>query len=167
MREETTFTLNISPLRVWTGLSDLRAFALWHPSYRFEDGAALNRNVGLSFALFKGEYRINTTATISQFDKPRTIGWSIAVRGLVVLDEQYELKASELGTQVRHALEFRGFLGRLLGRLLRRGMRQTLNLQDRAFARFLKREAQSALSGINRQRRRAQTARAARKATNG
>ncbi|WP_324741019.1 SRPBCC family protein [Tsuneonella sp. CC-YZS046] len=167
MKEETTFTLNISPLRVWTCLSDLHAFAIWHPSYRFEDSAALHRGMGLSFALFKGEYRINTTATITRHEKPRVIGWSIAVRGLEVLDEQYELEASGLGTQIRHTLEFNGFLGRLLGRLLRRGLRQTLHLQDRAFVKFLKKEAQGGLSGINRHRRRAQSARAARKATHG
>ncbi len=166
MKEETTFTLNISPLRVWTCLSDLRAFTLWHPSYRFEESAALQKSMTLSFALFRGEYRINTTATVTQHDKPRAIGWSIAAHGLVLLNEHYELEASGLGTQVRHTLEFQGFLGTLLGRLMRRGLRQTLSLQDRAFVRFLKKEAQSTLSGINRHRRRAQNARAARKATN-
>ena len=39
MKEEDTFTFNMAPIRVWTHLADLGAFAFWHPSYRFEGGA--------------------------------------------------------------------------------------------------------------------------------
>jgi hypothetical protein len=32
MKETTSFALTITPIRAWTHIADLAAFALWHPS---------------------------------------------------------------------------------------------------------------------------------------
>ena len=39
MKEETTFDFNMSALRVWSLISDLRGYARWHPIYRIAGDA--------------------------------------------------------------------------------------------------------------------------------
>jgi hypothetical protein len=161
MKEENAFSFNMTPIRVWMHLAELSAFTLWHPSYRFQGDAAPKKSIELSHALFRGEYRVKAEATITTFDKLRAIGWMVGIGGVSVFRETYELEAFGSGAQIRHALEFQGLFGRLIGVFLRRGLRQTLRVQDAALANFLKKEIRSAVAGINRHHRKGSRLRAA------
>ncbi len=166
MKEEDTFTFNMAPIRVWTHLADLGAYAFWHPSYRFEGGAEPGKTVKLTYAMFKGEYRIRADATITGFDKSHRIAWNVGVGGATVFSEAYELEAVGTGTEIRHSIAFESLMGKVVGRLFRRTFRRAVRAQDLALLSYLKRESRGAAAGVNRQRRRAQNARKARRANN-
>lgn len=154
MQEENTFSFNMSPIRVWMHLAELSAFTFWHPSYRFQADAAPRRRIRFSHALLSGEYRLKAQATITAFDKPQAIGWMIGIGGVPVFRETYELEAFGAGTQIRHAIEFDGVIGRLIGLFLRRRFRKALRVHDRALVNFLRDEVRSAGVSINRHHRR-------------
>lgn len=150
MKEEATFTFNMAPIRVWTHLANLGAYAFWHPSYRFEGGAEPGKTVKLTYATFKGEYRIRAAATITAFDKSHRIAWNVRVGGATVFSEAYELKAVGAGTEIRHIIAFESLMGKVVGRLFRRIFRRSVHAQDFAFLSYLKKEMRGATAGINR-----------------
>ena len=159
MKEETTFVLSMAPVRVWTHLADLEAYEYWHPSYRFEEAAAAGRTIDLSYALFRRGYRIRAEATITAFDKPHLIAWSVGIGGGAVFRESYELEVVGTGTQIRHEIAFENFAGKLVGKLFSRTFGGTLRSQDLAFLSYLKKETRGGDAGLNRHRRRARKAR--------
>jgi len=166
MKEEATFYFNMAPIRVWTHLADLDAYAFWHPSYRFEESGGPDKSIKLSYAMFKGEYRIRADATITAFDKSRRISWNVGVGRATVFREAYELEAVGTGTEIRHLLAFESFMGKVVGKLFRRVFRRAVRAQDLAFLSYLKKESRGVAPGINRQRRRAQNAQKVRRADN-
>ncbi|AIT82368.1 MULTISPECIES: SRPBCC family protein [Sphingomonadaceae] len=167
MEEETSFTINMSPIRVWSHLTDFKSFTLWHPIYCFEEvEAEPDKPMPLRYALFRGQYRIKAEATLILAEKPDRICWTIGISGMVIYDETYTFKSVGSGCEVRHAVNYRGLFGRIMSMFSKRGLRATLRAEDGAFVRFLKKEMRSAGSVPNRQRRRAQAARHARKAAN-
>ncbi|QEH81790.1 hypothetical protein EIK56_09615 [Sphingomonas sp. C8-2] len=149
----------MAPVRVWTHLADLEAYEYWHPSYRFEEAAAAGRTIDLSYALFRRGYRIRAEATITVFDKPHLIAWSVGIGGGVVFRESYELEAVGTGTQIRHEIAFESFAGKLVGKLFSRTFGGTLRSQDLALLSYLKKESRGGDAGLNRHRRRARKAR--------
>lgn len=154
MQEETCFAFNMAPIRVWTHLADFDAYALWHPSYCFENSTVRQKRIPLHYALFRGECRLNTEAELTVFERAHGIAWTICIDGIAVFEERYSLAPLAMGTQIRHSIVFQGFLGRVMGLSSRRALHQTLVNQDNAFVRFLKKEMRGAASG-HRQRKRA------------
>ncbi|MPT48352.1 MAG: SRPBCC family protein [Sphingobium sp.] len=163
MTEENIFTINMSPLRLWTHLADFKAFALWHPNYVFGDQVELNTAIPLHYALFRGRYWIRAEAGINDFDKPDRLGWTVGVGGVPVYWETYSIQVNGTETEVRHVVEYRGVFGFIMSLTLRRALRHRIKNQDVAFVCFLKKQMRSSTSGSNRQRRRAQVAQYSRK----
>lgn len=165
MKEETSFTINVAPIRVWTHLADFGAYALWHPNYRFEsDVPATQTLIPVRYALYKGDYRIRAEAKILASEKPGILSWSLGIGGMPVMTESYVLEAFGVGTRAVHSIAFEGRLARLVAIPFRRALRKSLAIQDSAFVGFLRKETRSVTG--NRRRRRAQAARHAGKGNN-
>lgn len=154
MKEETSFEFNMSALRVWSLLSNLRAFARWHPVYRIAGEAEAGAEMDVSWLLFGGR-RMTTQMVISRLVKPRLIGWQMGVRGFLTFDESYDIEPIANGVRIHHSVEFQGVIGVLIGPLMRKGLRRTMRRQDAAFLALLRR--QSRLPGQSVQHRRRHT----------
>lgn len=153
MKEETTLDFNMSALRVWSLLSDLKGYARWHPVYRIAGEAERGAQMDVTWLLFKGDRRMTTQMVINRLVKPQLIGWQMGVRGFLTFDERYEIEPIANGVRIHHSFECRGVVGALVGRLMRKGLRRSMRQQDAAFLALLRR--QSRLPGHSmRQRRR-------------
>lgn len=60
MKEETSFDFNMSALRVWSLISDLRSFARWHPVYRIAGEAERGAEIDVTWLLFGGDRKMTT-----------------------------------------------------------------------------------------------------------
>lgn len=165
MKESTSFTLAITPIRAWTHIVDLAAFALWHPSYRFRGTAASGAEVGLTFSLLKGNLPLRTKARIVAYERAHRLAWRTGLGGVLVLREEYAFDEVGAGTQIRHTIAMEGVLSPF-GYLLRRGLRNAMRAQDAALARYLIKEVRGSGLTVNRHRRRVRKAQLARKAGN-
>src|SRR3546814_8714347 len=75
MKEETIFDFNMSALRVWSLISDLRGFARWHPIYRIAGEAERGAEIDVTWLLFGGDRKMTTQMIITRLTKPQLIGW--------------------------------------------------------------------------------------------
>lgn len=141
MKEETSIVFNMSALRVWSLISDLRGFARWHPVYRIAVDAEPGAEIDVTCLLFGGDREITTQMIINRLSKPQLIGWRIGVQGVLTLDERYEIEPIANGVCVRHSVECRGVIGALVGRMIRNGLRRTMRQHDAAFLAFLRRQS--------------------------
>lgn len=167
MKEITAFALTITPIRAWTYIADLAAFALWHPTYRFRGVATPHAEVGLTFGMLKGELPLSTEARIVAYDRAQRFAWRIGLGGVFTLSEEYALEEAGPQTRVRHTVTIEGALSPL-SYLVRRRLRRSMRTQDAALVRYLTREVRGSGSSftINRHRRRARKAQPPRKAAN-
>lgn len=161
---ETAFRLNMTALRAWVLLADLAGYVKWHPTYRFIGPMHTSGAIILSWRMF-GDRRVQMHADIDRLEKPSIVSWTYGVRPLMTMHEVYELQADGSHVDVRHRVECRGFFGRLTGLLLRRGVRNTMRMQDAAFLAHAKRHMRAGPLG-NRHRRRANLSQKNRKAAN-
>lgn len=141
MKEETTFDFNMSALRVWSLLSDLKGYARWHPIYRIAGEAERGAEMDITWLLFKGDRKMTTQMIINRLIKLELIGWQMGVRGFLTFDERYEIEPIANGVCVRHSVECRGVIGGLFGRMMRKGLRRTMRQQDAAFLNLLRRQS--------------------------
>jgi len=141
MKEETTIEFNMSALRVWSLLSDLKGFARWHPMYRFAGVAEPGAEMDVTFLLFGGDRQMTTQMTVNRLVKPQLIGWQMGVRGFLTLDERYEIEPIANGVRIHHSIDCRGMVGVLIGPLMRKGLRRNMRQQDLAFLALLRRQS--------------------------
>lgn len=147
MKEETTFDFNMSALRVWSLISDLKGYARWHPLYRPAGEAERGAEMDVTWLLFGGDRKMTTTMVINRLVKPELIGWQIGVRGFLTLDERYQIEPIANGVRIHHSIDYRGLVGALIGPLMRKGLRRNMRQQDAALLNLLRR--QSRLSGTS------------------
>lgn len=157
MKETTSFALAITPIRAWTHIVDLAAFALWHPSYRFCGTAAAGATVGLTFGMLKGELPLRTDARIIAYERAHRLAWRTGLGGVLALHEEYALDGTGEQTQVRHTIAMEGLLSPL-GYVVRRGLRSAMRAQDAALIRYLTKEVRGSGFTVNRHRRRVRKA---------
>lgn len=141
MKEETTFDFNMSALRVWSLLSNLKGFARWHPAYRIAGEAERGAEMDVTLLLFNGDRKVTTQMVINRLVKPQMIGWQMGVRGLLTFDERYEIEPIANGVRIHHSAECRGLVGALISRMIRRGLRRMMRQQDAAFLSLLRRQS--------------------------
>lgn len=156
MKEETIFTVNMPPIRVWSHVTDFQSYKKWHPNYEFETVSKSNDNFRVIYALYRNSYRINSEARINICDKPVSVSWTIYLGGLAAFLESYTLTSSTIGTEVRHSVEFQGAIMRIIAIPFRRGLRNNMLRQDNALIDFLNKERRTPPVRLNRQRRRNQ-----------
>ncbi len=157
VKEITSFALSITPIRAWTHIADLAAFAVWHPSYRFRGNAAPGARVGLTFGLLRGELPIKAGAKIIAYERAHCLAWRTGLGGVLTLHEEYALDGLGEQTRVRHSITMRGMLSPL-GYTVRRGLRSAMRAQDAALVRYLTKEARGSGFTVNRRRRRVRKA---------
>src|SRR3546814_2972046 len=138
MKEETIFDFNMSALRVWSLISDLRGFARWHPIYRIAGEAERGAEIDVTWLLFGGDRKMTTQMIITRLTKPQLIGWQMGVRGFLTLDEPSEIEPIGNGVSIHHSVECRGIFGGLFGRMMRKGLRRPMRMQDAAFHALLR-----------------------------
>ncbi|GGB43523.1 hypothetical protein GCM10011380_36210 [Sphingomonas metalli] len=153
MKEETTFDFNMSALRVWSLISDLKGFARWHPVYRIAGEAERGAEMDVTCRLFGGDRKMTTTMVVNRLAKPELIGWQIGVRGFLTLDERYEIKPIANGVRIHHSIDCRGMVGALLGPLMRQGLRRNMRQQDAAFLNLLRRQSRRSGTSTRHHRR--------------
>jgi hypothetical protein len=141
MKEETTFDFNMSALRVWSLISDLKGFARWHPMYRIAGEAERGAEIDITWLLFGGDRKMTTQMVVNRLVKPQLIGWQMGVRGFLTLDERYELEPIANGVRVHHSIDCGGMVGALVGPLMRKGLRRNMRNQDAAFLALLRRQS--------------------------
>lgn len=146
MVEETVFTAHSSILKIWSLLSDLPGYGRWHPHYRVLRDAIPGKGFLLSWLIFD-DRRVKILTRLDPVEKPRSIGWSGGIRGLLVLKERYEISPIANGAEIRHSFECRGLVGILLGGIKRGGIRKNMAVQDAAFLTQLKKQGRKPLSG--------------------
>ncbi len=153
MKEETHFDFNMSALRVWSLISDLRGFAKWNPMYRIAGDAECGAEVDVTWRLFGGSRLMTTQMVITRLTKPHLIGWQMGVRGFLTLDEHYEIEPIANGVCIHHSIECRGIVGVLIGRIMRKGLLRTMRQQDAAFLALLRRQSRLPGQSMRKHRR--------------
>lgn len=153
MKEETTLDFNMSALRVWSLLSDLEGYARWHPVYRKAGEAERGAEMDVTWLLFKGDRKMTTQMVINRLVKPQLIGWQMGVRGFLTFDERYEIEPIANGVRIHHSVECRGVVGALVGRMMRKGLRRTMRIQDAAFLALLRRQSRLPAQSMRQRRR--------------
>ncbi|PZP12283.1 MAG: hypothetical protein DI607_09830, partial [Sphingomonas hengshuiensis] len=78
---------------------------------------------------------------INRLTKPQLIGWQMGVKGFLTFDERYEIEPIANGVPIHHSVECRGIIGGLVGRMMRKGLRRTMRVQDAAFLALLRRQS--------------------------
>ena len=109
-----------SPRRVWDVLIDFANYPRWNPDVAIRGVAATGNEVEWSSGSTPVERRKWTTALIIECDEPRTIAWSLGVRGLFTLEERFSLERISHGTMLRHEVVCRGVISKLIGERIRR-----------------------------------------------
>lgn len=154
MRQESTFHLAASPLRVWSMLANFDEYRFWRPGTRI---TAHKPEAGGRFRYARRTFWkkwLVVDATITHWDKGSAIGWRCGVDSLIGFTETYRIEEEGSGSRIRHSIEAIGFLGRLAGRLVANDIITTIEMEDAAFARFVKRVMREPAAS-NRHRRRA------------
>lgn len=104
-----------APDRVWRTLTDFAHFRQWHPFLELEGVAEKGARVGYWFRLDPaGPRRWDTTALVKELEAPRALVFELGIRGLIWVEERFELSEAMGGTLVKHDARFTGFLPAVL-----------------------------------------------------
>lgn len=154
MRQESTFHLNASPLRVWSLLANFDEYRLWRPDTRI---TVREPGVGSRFRYARRTFWkkwLAVDGTITHWHKGSAVGWRCGVDRLIGFTETYLIEDEGSGSRVRHSIEAIGFVGRLASRLVANDILTAIEMEDAAFVNFVKRVMREPAAS-NRHRRRA------------
>jgi len=158
MVEETVINARMSPLRVWSTLSDLAGYRQWHPHYYFKRVAPSGSHAELSRPFLEMR-RFSTWVELLREPRPFVFGWKSRRSKLIDFMERYEIAPTGDGSEVRHIVTFGGIFGGLAGLFLRSAIREEMRAHDDALQKALKRQE---LRPLTKNRRRlAETSRRA------
>lgn len=135
---EHVMCLSTSPLRVWTAVSDLGGFARWHPFIRLSGVASEGSAIGYTFYTNFLRKPLTAPATITRFRKPAEIGWKTGLRGLLMLEEAYQIDEISSGTEIRHTTRCWGLVSILAARKMKGRILGSMKESDRALERYLR-----------------------------
>jgi hypothetical protein len=110
---ERSILIKAPPLRVWTALADFDGFKRWHPFIRLAGAGVEGAKLDYTFFTSWTRKPLTARATLTRFRKPETIGWLAGLRGILLIEEIYEIGVVSAGTEVRHRMLWRGLLGRM------------------------------------------------------
>lgn len=130
--------LSISPLRVWTALSDLIGFVRWHPFIRLSGVAVEGGAIGYTFNTTFLRKPMTAPATITRCRKPDEIAWKTGMPGLLMFEEVYQIDTIASGTQMRHSTRCWGPFSRVASSKLQSRIFASMEEADRAFERYLR-----------------------------
>ena len=117
---ENSIELAAPPWRVWAALTKLDAYARWHPYVTAAGTPEVGRDVDYSMRSRILRRPITAPATVTCLSEPEAFAWRVGVGGLLRFDESFHIEASEHGATLRHVMECRGVLTRVIPGLDRR-----------------------------------------------
>lgn len=132
-------TLSVSPLRVWTVLTDFAGHSQWKPFIQLSGAAVCGGDANYTFRIGGLDKPVTAKADIIRVDKPLAFAWTAGVARFLLFEESYALESDPAGTRLRHSLRFSGILGRPLWALMRRRLQASLVQSDRCLDRQLRR----------------------------
>lgn len=156
---ENSIDLEAPPWRVWAALTRLDAYARWHPYVTAAGTPEVGRDVDYSMRSRIMRRPITAPATVTCLSEPEAFAWRVGVGGLLRFDESFHIEASEHGATLRHVMECRGVLTRVIPGLDRR-LRDFVGGADQALDRHLRGAASPPPRQGNRSKRRADLSRA-------
>ncbi|WP_084215201.1 SRPBCC family protein [Sphingomonas sp. Ant20] len=156
---ENSIELAASPWQVWATLTKLDAYARWHPFVTAAGTPEVGQMVDYSIRNRAFRRRITSTATVTCLSEPDAFGWTIGIKGLLRFDEIFYIEASEHGATLRHIMESRGLLKRIIPGVNRQ-LRDFIVSTDQALDRYLRGAGRPPRPASNRGKRRAAASRA-------
>lgn len=139
MTIDNVTTLNASPLRVWTVLTDFAGHTQWKPFIQLSGAAVCGGDADYTFRIGGLDKSMTAKADIIRADKPLAFAWTAGVAKFLMFEEAYALESDPAGTRLRHSLRFSGIFGRPLWALMRRRLQTSLVQSDRCLDRQLRR----------------------------
>jgi hypothetical protein len=137
---DSSLALPVPVGRVWRVLSDFNHYRDWHPFVTLKGEAALGSVLELEHKTrIRSLPPIGAQAKVVRFDPNASVAWKIAMRGLVGVEEGFELRKTEHGTELRHHMRCSGIVALLGIGPVRRRMDEALALTNRSLSRFLAR----------------------------
>lgn len=133
-------TLAISaPLgRVWRVVSDLEHYRDWHPFVSLLGEPILGSAVELEHKVRIGSLPpINAEAKIVQCEPHASIAWRLGTRGLMEIEEGFELHKTEYGTDVRHRMRCSGIASLIGLPWVRRRMLKAVTVTNTCLSSFV------------------------------
>ena len=131
--------LPASPVRVWNALARFENFGRWHPFIRFGGTPAAGAALDCEFWTKLWPKPLTGAAAMTRFEEPLAIEWRAGLRGLLMVDESYEIApaASGRGAVIRHRIVWRGIFTRLTRRNMADWVRGTMVEADEALRKYL------------------------------
>ena len=117
---ETEITIDATPERVWSVLSDFGAYPDWNPFIRRIDGeAAVGERIEVNLQLADSKPK-TFRPRVEAFDPPRELRWlgSLGFPGIFDGAHQFRIEPTGGGTRFVHREEFRGVLAGLILRFI-------------------------------------------------
>lgn len=136
MTHQTILRIDLPIHAVWDRITDFSSYRHWHPSYITVVEWARGGVLDVLWQSNKLGKSVELQARVTARDAPSRIAWDMGVGPLLRVTETYGLTASDGGTDVTHSMKVHGIIGRVLGPLLARGVRSSLDGHDRALAAY-------------------------------
>lgn len=141
MKLETVFDLNISALRAWSIIADMKNYHIWHPNYRFNANPHTGAIVGFSSEIRRKAAR--SSVTVTECEKPRTLSWVSGSPLFLRWSETYSVTAAAHRASIRHIVECSGVIPLVLRHVLANRFLASMRRQDLALQTFTKRKVRS------------------------
>jgi hypothetical protein len=132
--------LKITPLKVWSALTDLEGYQHWNPRIRLSGKASLGAVVDYSIDTNRFGKTLAATATIITYDKPVEFAWRTGLNGILLFEDSYKIAVDPAGTRLLHELRFSGVFAWLWYGLMKRRLIKGLIAEDMALERQMRRQ---------------------------
>lgn len=137
---DSSLALAVPVGRVWRVLCDFDHYRDWHPFVTLRGKAALESILELEHKTrIRSLPPIGAQAKVVRFEPNASVAWKITIRGLVSVEEGFELRKTEHGTELRHRMRCSGIVALLGIGLVQRRMDRALAVTNRCLADFLAR----------------------------
>lgn len=140
MSAESTIDLPSPVGRVWRVLVDIEEYRQWHPFITISGPAEPNAEIKLELKPAIGFIpAFGSDARLVRLERLSCIAWRLGIKGLIQIEQGFELAKHEEGSKVTGRIYCTGALSVLRIPLLERRMARSLAVTNTALARFLAR----------------------------
>lgn len=137
---ESTLDILAPVGRVWRVLVDLDCYGDWHPFVTLKGVAEPDSSIQMEHKTrIKSLPAINADAKIIRLDRQEAIAWQLGTKGLMQVEEGFDILKTEEGSRVTHRMRCSGLVSVLHLSFLDRRMEKALATTNIALSRFLAR----------------------------
>jgi hypothetical protein len=137
---DSSLNLSVPVGRVWRVVTDFDRYREWHPFVALSGEARLGSVLKLEHKVrISSLPPISAQAKVVRFEPNASLAWEIRLRGLVAVEEGFELQKTEHGTELRHRMRCSGIVALLGIGLVQRRMDRALAVTNRCLSNFLAR----------------------------